>query len=703
MEKLFFNAHHSPMGAFASFTLGYKGAKGGLGQELVGPADQNVFIGIENATRDGWSALPFFEMANDDISRYDIEKELDEIKSNIEFFADNEISRDFGISTDTWRAGDLTFKLISPVFSMPDPTTADDIAMKLAVAPVILAEIEIDNRQGKTPRQAFFGYQGNDPYSAMRSVMKCDNAPFIGIGQGQGTLIATRKLNAHIGIGFTLKEVIEPDFVENLSCGIGGVGAITLETPAGEIGRYQVAIAFYRSGIVTSRLETSYYYTRYFKNIDAVVNFALDNFDIYLERAVAAERMINDRGLNAEQHFMLAHAVRSYYGSTQLLRQADNEPLWVVNEGEYRMMNTFDLTVDQLFFETKMNPWTVKNELDMFVSRYSYVDKVRFPGDETEYPGGISFTHDMGVANVFARPEYSSYELFGLDGCFSHMTHEQLVNWILCGSVYYEATQDIDWLNNNLQIWQDCFASMCNRDNPDPDKRNGIMSLDSIRCRGGAEITTYDSLDQSLGQARNNIYMAVKCFAAYLAMEKVFGEQHLTELAVAAGKQAERCADTLLAHVTAEGYIPAVIDEDNDSRIIPVVEGLVFPYFNGCSAALDKNGRFGALISALKTHLETVLVPRVCLFSDGRWKLSSTSNNSWLSKTYLCQFVAQQILGLPPDPVADKGHCQQLLDDENSYFAWSDQMVDGIAKGSKYYPRGVTSILWLEYNKQHEV
>mgnify|MGYP005838772085 CR=1 FL=1 len=46
MKNIYFNAHHSPIGAFASFTLGYRGAKGGLGLELGKPADENVFIGV---------------------------------------------------------------------------------------------------------------------------------------------------------------------------------------------------------------------------------------------------------------------------------------------------------------------------------------------------------------------------------------------------------------------------------------------------------------------------------------------------------------------------------------------------------------------------------------------------------------------------------------------------------------------------------
>ena len=93
--------------------------------------------------------------------------------------------------------------------------------------------------------------------------------------------------------------------------------------------------------------------------------------------------------------------------------------------------------------------------------------------------------------------------------------------------------------------------------------------------------------------------------------------------------------------------------------------------------------------------MRTVLVPGTCKFADGGWKLSSTNDNSWLSKIYLCQFVAQVVFGLPPDEAADEAHQSWLLDPGNAYFAWSDQMVAGTARGSKYYPRGVTAWLWL--------
>jgi xylan 1,4-beta-xylosidase len=112
-----------------------------------------------------------------------------------------------------------------------------------------------------------------------------------------------------------------------------------------------------------------------------------------------------------------------------------------------------------------------------------------------------------------------------------------------------------------------------------------------------------------------------------------------------------------------------------------------------------ETGAYGDYIRALKTHFNTVLQPGVCLFDDGGWKLSSTSDNSWLSKIYLCQFIAREILGLPDGDTgrrADAAHVAWLTHPELSYWSWSDQIIAGKIKGSKYYPRGVTSILWLQ-------
>jgi xylan 1,4-beta-xylosidase len=701
-KNSFFNAHHSPIGAFSSFTLGFPGAGGGLDLELGRSPKQNIYIGAETVDKEGtYQAFPFFAYQEDDESkRYDIENmDPDPDKPRIIYpISKDKIKRDFQLGTDTWEANDISFTIYSQVEPVPDPTAVNEEEMKRTIMPAVLAELTVDNTNGTRSRRAFFGYQGSDPYSSMRRVDDTMDG-FAGIGQGRLTAIVSNNPEVKSAMHFSLENILTTPQEENWTFGLGPLGALVVDVPAGEKRTYQFAICFYRGGMVTAGMDTSYYYTKFFENIESVAEYALENFDIIADRAKKANEKINGaHHLSEDQKFMLIHSIRSYYGSTQLL-DYNGEPFWVVNEGEYRMMNTFDLTVDQIFFELRMNPWTVKNELDMFVQRFSYEDTVRFPNDDTEYPGGISFTHDMGVANTISRPQYSSYELYGLDGCFSHMTHEQLVNWVLCAALYVSHTGDQKWLEENLEIVEKCFESILNRDHPEPDKRNGLMGLDSSRVMGGAEITTYDSLDVSLGQARNNIYLAGKIWASYIALEKIFTENERKELAKLAGEQAEKCASTIVEHITEDGYIPAVIGEGNDSKIIPAIEGLIFPYFTNCKEALDENGRYGAYIQALKTHLETVLTEGICLFEDGGWKISSTSNNSWLSKIYLCQFIAREILGWKWDEKgakADAAHVEWLTHPELSIWSWSDQIIAGEIAGSKYYPRGVTSILWLE-------
>lgn len=236
------------------------------------------------------------------------------------------------------------------------------------------------------------------------------------------------------------------------------------------------------------------------------------------------------------------------------------------------------------------------------------------------------------------------------------------------------------------------------------------MDRDSARCEGGAEITTYDSLDTSLGQARNNLYLAVKAWSALVCASgvfKTFGGATLAgsvpndarSLIQEADSAALRIARTVVSRVCEPaGYIPAVFEGGNDSKIIPAVEGLVYPSFCGAPEAVSPNGPYGELVAALKRHLETVLVPGICLDArTGGWKLSSTSNNTWLSKIFINQYVAEHILGIKDgrttrDAVHVHWQCHGSAD-----WAATDQVdsASGRDLGSRLYPRLVSSILWL--------
>ena len=683
MNSAFFNAHHSPIGAFATFTLGMKGPKGGLGLELGGPADESVYVGVEDREGGRFQALPFFGGSHIPASDYDVEGLSDlAYQSALRPFADSDIRRNFGAAVDEWSAGDLNFKIYSPPRSVPDPEAED---ANDVLVPSLVVDLTLDNREGTVERRAFFGYAGSDRTVGMRLL---DRDGLTGVGQGTSVAIATADANTYAGLAWQPEAVLQPKLTENLGFMLGSIGMIVGTVPAGEVRTFRFAIAFFREGTATTGLKTRYLYRRWFDSVEDVLAHTLSKAVSLIDESVAFDRRVLS-SLSPDRAFMTAHAIRSYFGSTQLLEREDGKPLWVVHEGEYRMMNTFDLTVDQAFFELAMNPWTVRNVLDLYVERYAYEDSARFPDQSELHAGGIAFTHDMGIANAFARPGRSGYEQAGLTGCFSYMSSEELLNWVLTAGLYFHATNDVSWATGHEKTLLACLRSLENRDNPDPSKRNGVMALDGARCEGGSEITTYDSLDASLGQARNNLYLAVKGWAAYLLLEGMLKSIGHSDAAARARTQAVRAAATVVAAKDADGTLPAVIGEGVDARIIPAIEGLAYPSVVGLA------NEFPELLETLRHHFKSVLQPGVCLFPDGGWKLSSTSRNSWLSKIYLCQYVSEIVFGDAPDAVADQAHVSWLLDEDNIYFAWSDQMVAGKAEGSRYYPRGVTSILWL--------
>jgi len=677
---------------------------GGFGHEIGKPADQNVYIGLESASQQNkFELLPFFGAGDGSLANYtaaDLERQSNLTRT----FEESEIKRKFTLTRDTWFAGDLAFSIVSPVLPIPDPETASESELKDVLLPAVFVEIDVDNSAGKHDRRVAFGFGSTDSQKdfALHYLRHHHGEPDALTGIGQGRALAIVPLNGKVStrVGFDLEELLLPSAEPTTS--LGGTAMLVSTVPAGEKASLRFAVCFHRDGIVTTGLDASYLYTRWWKSARDVAKYALQHHERLAKLwATPGSPLLAAPTLSEDQLFQLYHSIHSYYGSTQLLQLTDGSPFWIVNEGEYRMINTLDLVIDHAFYELALNPWTVRNNLDSYANTHSYYDDVKDLTDESKVlPGGVSFCHDMGVANHISPPKHSAYERPHLKDCFSYMTCEQLTNWTLVAAMYAAKSQDADFLKRRLPLLKDCLTSLVNRDSADPAKRIGVMQLDAARTStGGAEITTYDSLDASLGQARQNLYIGGKCWATYLALEKILGDAGDADGAALAKDQAAKAATTMTAAADpSTGLLPAImgLSPPHPARIIPAIEALVYPRFTGREDALAKDGPYAAYLAALNTHLRAVIQPGVCLFESGAWKLSSTSTNSWLSKTYLCQYVARAVLGASEDAKADRAHVEWLTDREknNSYWAWSDQIIDHIAQGSKYYPRGVTSILW---------
>jgi hypothetical protein len=739
-----FNAQHSPAGAFMSFTCGHFGSGGGIGVEIGRPANQNVYVGIKRGDRTSkqpFRCLPFVRRGSftSAAASFQVDQAKptapDPLPPGVQCYDASEIRRHYGWASDAWVTPDFSFTIYTPFAPLPDPATAEPAALREALLPAVVATLTIDNQSGDETKTAVFALDfpeagtrliraAGDDATAAATISTAARAKFgFAWRRDRGVLgMLEGAAGDDRAFAFQRWSVAEGVSDANPVHEMGSCGGIAVEVPPGESRTLVLAIGVYLDGIVTTGIEARYYYTRCYASLDDVLSAALDASPALRARAAKLDARLLASGVSADQQFLIAPGTRGYYGSTQLL-DVGGEPLFVVNEGEYCMMNTLDLAVDHAFWELEHNPWVVRNILDQLARRYSYHDQVRVPRSNELLPGGVSFCHDVGVNNTFSRPGHSSYELPHLTGCFSYMTQEQLCNWVLLACGYVVKTGDVDWLTENAHLLAACGQSMRNP----ASERTGIMAYDTARCLGGQEITTYDSLDESLGQARANTYLAAKCWATWLGLEMLARLRDASRDGEALAElepMTDQLAVCLSRAARPDGTIPAVLEKDNpgfQSRILPVIEALIYPhYWLACAraggrakfpaAAADDVEAFLAsalrdpLIAVLKRHaLELLTDPkRRTLFPDGGIKLSSTSNNSWMSKIAVVQHVARQVLRLHEEDdriaalfsAADAAHVKWQTEG-GAYWACSDQFVSGIAKASRYYPRIITTALWL--------
>jgi hypothetical protein len=685
-----YHTQHSPYGAFASFTVGLVDSTGGFGQSLKGAARQNVYIGFRPAGGAEWRLLPFLKPQASQEVAFTGDATVAQPPRGYHAMRPSEYVRTMGLASDTWTSdgGRFGFSLLSPFEEVPDPDTLPDAKARHLLAPVVCGWIEYDNRAGKEDASLIFGIGDSD-----RPLRPLDdtNPTLAGFACGTGYGYATEP-----GKGVELRQgfdVLSPKFKDYRGLlVIAGETALVFTVPAGKKRRFPLALGFFEGGTVTTGIATRYAYTRHFQDLEDVLSHGLKARDAYEAVARKRDRELERSGLDRDQRYLVAQATHSYLGSTQLLLRG-RKHLWVVNEGEYRMINTFDLTVDHLFYELRWHPWSIRNALDLFASHYAYKDQL-----------GLSFTHDMGVMNHFTPQGRSSYECDNIEGCFSHMTMEQLLNWVLCAVTYAERTGDTAWLRKNSKTLLACAESMRNRDDPDATKRNGLLKHDSARCGAhGSEITTYDSLDVSLGQARNNLYLGVKALGAWILLERAFHRLRNAQASREAGASADLLAATLVGLFEEDsGFFPAVFEKGNRSRILPAVEGFAYPLYLGYADAVDRKGRFAALLERLARHMGQALKPGVCIDpGSGGWKMSSTSRNTWFSKIAIAQYVVR---GMFPETMgaealaADRVHADWQRTPGCGVDAMCDQIWSdtGVTCGSRYYPRGVTAWLWLE-------
>ena len=141
----------------------------------------------------------------------------------------------------------------------------------------------------------------------------------------------------------------------------------------------------------------------------------------------------------------------------------------------------------------------------------------------------------------------------------------------------------------------------------------------------------------------------------------------------------------VVAKQAVDGVLPAIFEKSNPgykSRILPAIEGCAYPlYFAKTGyAGIKPDKVYGTpaekkMFDVLKEHTRKLLVDpqHRNTFDDGGIKLSSTSNNSWMSKIAICQHVCREYFGMEKDDrrqkVADAAHVHWQVDGDSAFWA----------------------------------
>lgn len=669
---------HGLWGAYASLVLGKRDGGAGFVLGDVQPPAEGMSVGYRSGAGIPM-LLPFLgnRLLGEGSSAYTGKDDVSPVPSFSVFPAD-QIERITSLGSEIWKAGRMEMKIHSFFGEKSDPAKTSTSVLRGEYCPSMLISLTFDNTVSHESLAGFFLMQG-----VRRPLSDSTEGRLLGMASGTKYGFASSPVDG-------VDEVLDwnplatmfegTPVLRRLSC----EGGLRFTVPAGEKRTYVIAAGVFESGVVTSVVPMQRYYASLFCDLEDVLEYSLEHAGERQRQAEEQDRFVDGLPFSPEQRLLFCGAVHSYTANTELLMDNQGHPVFIVNEGEYRMMNTLDLTVDQAFWELAYSPWTVENELDGFLGRSLYRDAY-----------GIAFSHDQGVADGFTAEGCSSYELSDLSDCFSFMSYEETLNYLLLACLYCHNAPDGEaWAKKNLEVMRQGLASIIARDA----NKDGIMDVDSDRCGRGAEITTYDSLDVSLGQARNNLYLAMKAWGAFVSLSVFFSKGKRD---VSCARKAKQMADCISETVEGyflkdEGYIPAVFERNNRSMIIPAVEGLLYPYFSGAEKELSAHGRNRDLLLMLRRHLLTVLKPGRCIDPvSGGWKLSSTSKNTWLSKIFINQFVAERILGIDPKLVHKDSEHAAWLFSGSSRFSMTDQVdsSDGHDLGSRLYPRLVTAIL----------
>lgn len=456
--------------------------------------------------------------------------------------------------------------------------------------------------------------------------------------------------------------------------------------------------------------DLKFYYTRFWKDVDEVYNYALENLDKNLERGRAFDQIVSSTTASSEEKWLFALTFHNDLANSFLLADEKGQARFYLAEGRFTHLSTVDVA-----HETELNalfcPWRLKLQLQQwtdYIARF----KVMVPPDrelaksKVYYQGltssdyGPYLYHDVGDLPFVS--ETSNYD-YG-----PHMAVEENTSFVLLLHWYWKISGDDEFVRSMLGIADVLLQSLINRDTDN----NGIADA-------AFGWTTYDA-NEALRRSPENTYLAVKELAAYelaadmmLVLANMKGErkdsvihegiidgqgigykasvsienyQLRNNQAEKYKKESEKILRSLQQAYSKYSYIPLSLDESFpqwDQHSVVIGEGLFLPALSGFTSPVLKS-----LADLLKEDYR-----KAYELSKDEYgiRLTSGEGTTWFSKIMVSDIVARKWYGM-----SQSSAYYAYRWNRNNYYAYNDGAFDKTNNWTGYwYPRGVCSLAYI--------
>ena len=399
-----------------------------------------------------------------------------------------------------------------------------------------------------------------------------------------------------------------------------------------------------------------FYYTKFFVNIEQVLNYAESKHEIIIQESNEFEKLLSSYKASSEKKMLIAIAFRTFLSNTWLVISDSQDSEYYVWQGCKAMNSSIDIAMEVELL-SKLFHWNFKLQLQeskKFVTIY-------------ENNGFVYLKSNMGFDQSISG-EFSNKNIIPVE---DNSNFTILLYW------YYFISKDKEFLKD---FYDTAFRLLI------ANKKRGF------RNRGIANIDTATTyyLSETLYNSPLNTYLGIKECVAYIMgskLSEIVGQHENKKILQ---NEAEKILDTLEYTKEKYEYIPVSFDTSYpgwDQRTIATADPLLYVAMTNLNDSIIEN-----IVKLIKSEFDNTYY--TCTRNLYGIRLVENEDITWFSKLAIIDAVSNILFKIPID--SSKYAYDWNI---NNPMAYSDGAFSETQESRNHkYPRGI-SLMWeIIYN-----